>query len=117
MEKRTSIHPQFVPDKEYAAKYRQYERIYNDQCSCPMPQIGEVYDIWSVGRQQSNEGLTVPRSLGRMTCLVEYTHRFVFAYDNQRFEVTKNDLKAGLIVAKHVEATCPFQLIPVAKAG
>ena len=113
---RKSIHPQFVPDEEYAAKYRAYERIYRDQCSCTMPQLGESYDLWSVGRQGENGGLTLPRNLGRFTCLVEYTHRFIFAKDGQRLEVTKNDIKAGLILAKHVEVTCPFQLIPVKKA-
>ena len=113
---RNSIHPRFVPDEKYAAKYRAYERIYRDQCSCAMPQLGETYDLWSVGRQGSTGGLTVPCNLGRFTCLVEYTHRFVFAMDGQRLEVTKNDIKAGLVIAKHVSETCPFQLIPVRKA-
>lgn len=117
MEKRKSIQPQFIADEEYAATYREYERIYNDQCSAAMPLVGETYDLWSVGRQLSNDGLTVPKNLGRYTCLVEYSFRYVFALDGgARFEVTKNDLKAGLIIAKHVEISCPFQLIPVKKA-
>ncbi len=113
---RKSIHPRFVPDEWYAAKYRANERIYRDQCSCAMPRVGETYELWSVGRQGESGGLTVPVNLGRYTCLVEYTHRFVFAKGEQRLEVTKNDIKADLIIAKHVSDTCPFQLIPVKKA-
>ena len=117
MEKK-NFHQQPDFDEEYAAKYRMYERIYRDQCSCPMPQPGEMYDLWSVGRQQTHDGLTISKNLGRFTCLVEYTFRYVFVLDNgDRQEVTKNDLKAGLIIAKPVTSACNFQLIPVKVAG